>query len=311
MTSCLAAACCWRVGVVVPAFNAAAWIGTCLRSVLAQTHRQWVCFVVDDGSTDGTGAIAARLSEPRITLMPQAHAGVSAARNRGIAALPDCDAVLLLDADDWLAPDALARLLEPLETFPSAVAAAGACGFVPEHAQPGVRARKIKRPPAGELLAPLLERNLFANGGQLLIRRAAIERAGMFRPDLSFAEDWEYWTRLAALGPIAAAPGPPVLFVRERAGGAYRRQASDADAFVACIEAIFENPTLLARLGRRGALRALRRAKAETLWIAGRASLCDGRHKSGLSAMRRSALAKPSLKRLLLLAGAHTRPLWG
>lgn len=298
-----------RVGIVVPAFDAAAWIETCLRSLLAQTHRRWVAVVIDDGSTDDTGAIVARLTDPRIVLVPQAHAGVSAARNRGIAELPDCDAVLFLDADDWLAPDALQRLLAPLETFPSAVAAAGACGFVPEHAQPGDRARKVKRPPAGELLALLLERNLFANGGHLLIRRTAIERVGLFRSDLDFGEDWEYWTRLAALGPIASAPGRPVLFVRERAEGAYLRRASDPIAFVPCIKAIFENPALAARLGRREALRMHMRAMAETLWITGRELLREGRPKSGLSAMRRSVAVKPSFKRLGLLAAAHLRPL--
>ena len=43
-----------------------------------------------------------------------------------------------------------------------------------------------------------LTRNLFANGGHLLIRREAIEAAGDFREDLSYGEDWEYWTRLSS-----------------------------------------------------------------------------------------------------------------
>jgi hypothetical protein len=299
----------WRVGIVIPAFNAAAWIETCLGSLLAQTHRQWIAIVVDDGSTDDTGAIVAGLVEPRITLVVQGHAGVSAARNGGMAALPDCDAVLFLDADDWLAPDALARLLGSLEIFPSAVAAVGACGFVPEHARPGARPRMVKRPAAGELLARLLERNLFANGGHLLIRRGAIERAGLFRLDLSFGEDWEYWTRVAALGPIAAAPGDPVLFVRERAEGAYRRQVVDPLALLPCVKAIFANPMLTARLGQRQAVRMHIRAMAETLWITGRELLRLGRPQSGLSAMRTSVRRKPSLKRLGLLAAAHVWPL--
>ena len=309
MSSCLPDVSFQRVGIVIPAFNSAAWIETCLGSLLAQTHTRWVAVVVDDGSTDDTGAIVARLAEPRIALVPQMHAGVSAARNRGIATLPDCDAVLFLDADDWLASDALQRLLGQLETFPSAVAAAGACGFVPEDGQPGVRARRVKRPPAGELLAPLLERNLFANGGHLLIRRSAVERAGLFRLNLSFGEDWEYWTRVAALGPIAATPGRPVLFVRERANGAYRRQAIDPIVFTPCVKAIFENPMLAARLGQRGLLRMHMRALAETMWVTGCELLRLGRPQSGLSAMRDSVAKKPSLKRLGLLAAAHVRPL--
>ncbi len=43
-----------RIGIVVPAYNAAPWIGDAIASVIAQTHRDWMLVVVDDGSTDGT-----------------------------------------------------------------------------------------------------------------------------------------------------------------------------------------------------------------------------------------------------------------
>ena len=76
-----------HIGVVVPAYNAASWVGDAIASVIAQTHRDWSLVVVDDGSTDGTGAVAANFRDARIRLIRQANAGVSAARNRGIAEL--------------------------------------------------------------------------------------------------------------------------------------------------------------------------------------------------------------------------------
>jgi len=296
-----------HTSIIIPAYNAATWIGSCLGSVLAQTHGDWDAIVVDDGSTDGTAELVAGFADPRIHLIRQDNAGVSSARNRGLSALPATDSVLFLDADDWLAPDALARLIKPLETFPRAIAAAGPCGFMREHAAPGSRPYRIKRPPAGDLFALLLERNLFANGGHLLIRRTAIERTGLFRTDLIFGEDWEYWTRLSASGRIAALHGRPLLFVRERKEGAYQQLGPDAESFLACTTAIFDNPMVMRRFGRGGALELQARALAENMWILGRVLVRHGRYRSGLRALRRSVSRKPSAKRIGLLIAAHMR----
>jgi Glycosyl transferase family 2 len=94
-----------RIGIVTPAFNVAPYIGDAIRSVLAQTHRSWTMTIVDDGSSDRTAAIIAGFDDPRIRLVRQRNAGVSEARNRGLAAT-NAETVLFLDADDWLSRDA-------------------------------------------------------------------------------------------------------------------------------------------------------------------------------------------------------------
>jgi len=76
-----------HIGVVIPAYDAAHWIADAVASVRSQTHRDWRLVVVDDGSTDGTGAVVAAFDDPRIRLIRQDNAGVSAARNRGFAEL--------------------------------------------------------------------------------------------------------------------------------------------------------------------------------------------------------------------------------
>jgi len=298
-----------HIGVVVPAYNAAAWVGDAIASVLAQTHRDWSLVVVDDGSSDGTGETVAKVGDPRIRLIRQANAGVSAARNRGIAELfgetpspqpPPArgGGVVFLDADDWLAPDALARLNAALDAAPNAVAASGRCTFADMGA--------ARSPHSGDVLPFLLVRNLYANCGQLLLRAKAVEAAGGFLPGIVYGEDWEFCIRIALQGPFASAPGKhPVLFVRRHDEGAYRRLAQSPDAFAPCMNAIFSNSALVDRFGVRG-LAAIRRCtEAENTWIVGREQVRHGHHARGLGLLRRSVRDQPTVRRAILLAAAH------
>jgi glycosyltransferase involved in cell wall biosynthesis len=116
------------VGVVIPAYNVAEFLGAALRSLLAQSHRHWRCVVVDDGSTDGTAAVAQSFEreDDRIQLHRQANAGAAAARNAGIRCLsPGTDFVCFLDADDVLIEHALESLISALKKRPDAVGSFG------------------------------------------------------------------------------------------------------------------------------------------------------------------------------------------
>ncbi len=314
-----------HVSVVIPAFNAAPFIGQALASVLAQSHPAWTIYAVDDGSTDDTAAVIRSFGDPRIHLICQPNQGVSAARNRGLARACG-EAVLFLDADDALAPDALARLARRLGAAPDAVAASGRFRFAPAGlgAYAGIplagirargaeciaRMRALCTPRRGDLLPGVLERNPFANGGHILIRRAAAAAAGGFQPGIAYGEDWVFWTRLAQLGRfVALRRGGPVLAVRQHDGGAYRSMASNPASFQPCMAAIFADPGLAARFGRARLDRIRRRADAENAWIVGRELVRHGRTLEGRAWLRRSVAAKPGVRRALLLAAAHASPL--
>ena len=305
-----------RIGVVIPAYNAAAWISDAIASVLAQTHRDWVLVVVDDGSTDGTADAVATFADPRIRLVRQPNAGVSAARNLGMTELHGGvlplplregdggrgHATLFLDADDYLAPDALSRLADALDAAPTAIAASGAYTFV--------GTSTVHTPPFGDILQRLLVRNLFANGGHLLVRTETIRAAGGFLPALAYGEDWEFWIRIALQGRFAAAPGrAPVVFIRQHSGSAYHRLATDPAAFAPCMDAIFANPALLARFGARRLAAIRRRTDAENHWVIGRELVRHGHKLGGLVRLHQSVRAHPSVKRACLLAIAHMLPL--
>ncbi len=99
------------ITVVVPAYNRATTITDSVRSVQAQTYTKWELLVVDDGSSDGTPQIVAKLAQddPRIRLIQQPrNGGAQAARNAGIRAGTGTW-VAFLDSDDQYLPDSLEK----------------------------------------------------------------------------------------------------------------------------------------------------------------------------------------------------------
>src|SRR6185312_7639068 len=90
------------VSVVLPLYNKAPFITRALDSIAAQTYRNFEAIIVDDGSTDGSGDIAASYPDPRFRVIRQTNAGPGAARNRGVDEAKG-EVLAFLDADDeWL-----------------------------------------------------------------------------------------------------------------------------------------------------------------------------------------------------------------
>jgi hypothetical protein len=107
------------ISVIVPAYNAAATLARALDSVLAQTWPAHEVVVVDDGSTDATGAVvtayAGKKDSVAVRYVRQDNAGPSAARNRGVAEAVG-DWIAFLDADDWYYPWRLAHHAQMIQT---------------------------------------------------------------------------------------------------------------------------------------------------------------------------------------------------
>jgi glycosyltransferase involved in cell wall biosynthesis len=99
------------VSILVPAFNAEAWIADTMRSALAQTWPRKEIIVVDDGSTDQTLAVARRFASKDVAVVSQENQGASATRNHAFS-LSQGEYIQWLDADDLLSPDKVARQME-------------------------------------------------------------------------------------------------------------------------------------------------------------------------------------------------------
>lgn len=100
------------VSVVVPVYNAEAWLHECLDSVLAQTLQEFEVVCINDGSRDGSAAILEgyRQQEPRVRVFAQENGGLAAARNHGLRVARGAW-VHFLDADDTIEPQALEVLV--------------------------------------------------------------------------------------------------------------------------------------------------------------------------------------------------------
>ncbi len=185
------------VSVIIPAYNAADTLAETIAALLAQTYPHWEAIVVDDGSTDETAAIVTRLAQQdaRIRLITQANAGVCTARNVGIAAA-QFDWLLFNDADDWIAPDHLAKMTAALAADPTCDAVH--CGWSRVAANGTIGPAKYG--PASPDLFPELASYCTFHVNTCIIRKALVAAVSGFDVDVAYCEDWDLWQRIARMG---------------------------------------------------------------------------------------------------------------
>jgi len=186
------------ISVIIPCYNAAHCISNTLDSALAQNYKNFEIIVVDDGSSDNTAEmikskIASTENGQRIKLVQQKNAGVSVARNVGVANASGTY-LAFLDADDLWHEEKLATHIR----------------FMTDNPEVGISFARIRfMSSAGEILKrtsslPLGEQNaaaLFAENpttttSNLFVRRSVFEQLGGFDESMSFAEDQEFLIRV-------------------------------------------------------------------------------------------------------------------
>jgi glycosyltransferase involved in cell wall biosynthesis len=186
-----------RITVFIPAYNAEKWLGPAIESVLAQTYQDFHLLVIDDGSNDGTAALARRYADTRITVIsnPQ-NLGIAETRNK---ALRICTTrwMACLDADDIALPERLERQVQYLSHNPDTVVLGGQGEYFGD-------ARGPARYPVGvdALRRRILFDNPFLQNTVVLNVNWLREHQIQYDASIPFCEDYDFWARIHLAGGI-------------------------------------------------------------------------------------------------------------
>lgn len=226
-----------RFSVIIPAYNAEAYLADTIGSIVGQTYEDWELVIVDDGSTDSTGAIAAEHADrdPRVRVITQPNGGCSSASNTAWRAARG-EYVCILGADDLYLPGYLETQSRFIDDNPGYdIYTCNGVKFFPDGTQVPYFTDARHKKVTSFVLDDFLESNPIF--GAAVFTRALIERLGGYRVDLRNAEDYDLWIRAMASG-ARHRHNPPVLARYRKHGG---NKSGDAVAAARALVRILED----------------------------------------------------------------------
>ncbi|WP_303784431.1 glycosyltransferase [Azovibrio restrictus] len=200
------------ISVVLPVYNAEAYVREAVESILAQTFTDFELIIINDGSTDASGSILRELAahDPRIVLVERANAGLVSALNEGIGRAR-ADFIARMDADDVAIPERFALQLARMSAEPGL----GVLGsFIRIVDKTGRFIRLGTYPVAPAETARFLEHGSPLAHPTVMMRKEAVIKAGGYRKVFSHCEDYDLWLRISELGYAIANLPQPLLNYR-------------------------------------------------------------------------------------------------
>jgi glycosyltransferase involved in cell wall biosynthesis len=189
------------ISVIMPAYNASAFLDQAIESVLSQTWRDFELIIIDDGSTDDTLEIAQRYAglDSRIKVYTQTNAGTAPTMNRGID-LAQGEWVFLMHADDRMHSNRLERQLAFISEHPELSVASTLVRHIDSRSRIIGRDNSILT--TYEAVDKLVKANelIGFNHPASVLRKSAIKAVGGYRQAFWPAEDLDLWNRLVENG---------------------------------------------------------------------------------------------------------------
>jgi glycosyltransferase involved in cell wall biosynthesis len=212
-----------RLSVVVPIYNVERYLQECLDSIAAQTFDDFECVLVDDGSTDGSAAIAEAYAakDARFRLVQQENKGLGAARNTGWRHVgPDTEYLTFVDSDDTLPTGAYELMVATLDETGSDFAAGNAlrlrvAGLFPSHGHRRPFAETRLRTHVREVPSLVTDRTAWNK----VYRRSFFDAAGVLYPEGILYEDAPVSVPLHYLATSVDVLSEPIYHWRVRESG--------------------------------------------------------------------------------------------
>ena len=184
-----------RVSVVMPMYNAAAYLRPAIDSVLGQTFRDYEFIIVDDGSTDSSPSIVREYAEPRIVMVRQDNQGVATALNRGLA-LARGEYIARQDADDVSHSERFSTQVRYLDEHPDVAVLGTGSLLIDPQGRPFSRFMPFTR--HDRIVAELRRGVCPLMHGAIMARRDALMSVGAYKPIFGQIQDVELWLRMSA-----------------------------------------------------------------------------------------------------------------
>lgn len=232
-----------KVSVVIPAYNAMAYLPETIANVLNQTYTDFEVLVINDGSTDKTPEWVAQIDDARLRLVSQTNLGLAGARNTGIREAKG-EYLAFLDADDLWESTKLAQQVQVLDNHPKVGLVYTWVTYINEQGNStGKLVNNKSNGTEGDVWQKLTESNLVECGSVAMVRRECFAECGVFDCNLgSFVEDWDMWLRIARVYHFKVIK-QPLVYYRQVTGSASRNWSAMAKSYQLVIEKAFANAT--------------------------------------------------------------------
>lgn len=235
-----------RVSIVIPTYNRADLLLLTLRSALAQTFTDREIIVIDNASTDETPEVMAQFADRVRYIRKPVNKGLVDSYNMGFREAAG-DFILLLDSDDTIHPEMIARQVAYLDHNRNVDFVRVGGYYVDAAGEKFARVRFSPTGPGRQLLSSLVFGN-FELCGAILYRKSTIERVGMFDECLPVYEDWDHSLRMALRDCHFGFIAEPLFFYRFHAGNSMKKVQAVEAASNIILGKLFANPDLPAEI---------------------------------------------------------------